>query len=761
VDTPADASGRNRPGSVGADVLEYDANGNLIRKGERRFYYDFLNRLVRVVDGTSEVARYEYDAFNRRVRTTAPGNNVFETAWSGWQEIEEYSAGQLYSRNTFGLHLDEIVHMEFDLDLNGQVETNLIPIYDDSGNLAVLTGENGNIVGRYRYSPFGEAVHWTSDSTPPTVTQVLIDWASQEIQIEFNDEIDSESLEQGVSGGTITVTGSVISPNSRSSDGKALVQKTAQAFAVSQPVQTGREARRRVVVAITDTVETGTEIELVMQPQAVRDLALNQVTAPVSVTFTWDDSQTVTVLTDQAAPTVEKVLVKDGHLEINFSERVDPSMAGSAIQVNGASQSWSVQQDTYTLQSDAVLPMGTNTVSIQAGAALDLFGNGLAEAFAADFDISSAVNQEVYSAPDPEVAPWQANVNRFLFQGRPMDSETGLVYFRNRYYDPELGRFIQPDPLGYVDGPSMYQFAGYSLLNFGDPLGLYQQDFHYYVVYMLSYLAFGDSLRAQRIAFASQFVDNYASTKPLSKDVYDPDWQGRVLATWHFPVDMYIPNTVQRGPKNSAATFLADTAIAWAKTGAANVVEADTQVGMALHTYADSFSHETFTWYDSPKNRRHTEVTNPLTYLPTIGHGTAGTALDLPFEDPKKATSAAMEILYMLQGYAASTGSGRGIKFSDRDLRILLEETFGSSRGSEEERISALIGVMGKLGIPVVPYEIPKEGTTGRVLGDKRFGEAAKRHYWWKQNWNQLKSLCLANSGLGPWQWNENTCFIR
>jgi hypothetical protein len=43
---------------------------------------------------------------------------------------------------------------------------------------------------------------------------------------------------------------------------------------------------------------------------------------------------------------------------------------------------------------------------------------------------------------------------------------------RNRYYDPEIGRFITADPMGYTDGPSMYQFAGYSPANFGDPMGL-------------------------------------------------------------------------------------------------------------------------------------------------------------------------------------------------------------------------------------------------------------------------------------------------
>jgi RHS repeat-associated protein len=42
------------------------------------------------------------------------------------------------------------------------------------------------------------------------------------------------------------------------------------------------------------------------------------------------------------------------------------------------------------------------------------------------------------------------------FTGRYHDWETGLVYFRARYFDTGLGRFIGRDPLGYVDGTSLY-----------------------------------------------------------------------------------------------------------------------------------------------------------------------------------------------------------------------------------------------------------------------------------------------------------------
>ena len=50
--------------------------------------------------------------------------------------------------------------------------------------------------------------------------------------------------------------------------------------------------------------------------------------------------------------------------------------------------------------------------------------------------------------------------NAILFTGRDYDYETGLYYYRARSMHPSLGRFIQHDPLMYVDGMNMYSYVG-------------------------------------------------------------------------------------------------------------------------------------------------------------------------------------------------------------------------------------------------------------------------------------------------------------
>jgi RHS repeat-associated protein len=63
--------------------------------------------------------------------------------------------------------------------------------------------------------------------------------------------------------------------------------------------------------------------------------------------------------------------------------------------------------------------------------------------------------------------------NPFRFIGRELDSETGLYFFRARYYDSQIGRFISEDPIGFSGGDiSVYRYSFNDPVNLEDPSGL-------------------------------------------------------------------------------------------------------------------------------------------------------------------------------------------------------------------------------------------------------------------------------------------------
>lgn len=58
------------------------------------------------------------------------------------------------------------------------------------------------------------------------------------------------------------------------------------------------------------------------------------------------------------------------------------------------------------------------------------------------------------------------------FKAAPLrDPATGLVYKRDRWYDPTTGSFVTPDPEGHRDSPNLYAYCGGDPVNCSDPTG--------------------------------------------------------------------------------------------------------------------------------------------------------------------------------------------------------------------------------------------------------------------------------------------------
>src|SRR6202789_4206540 len=60
----------------------------------------------------------------------------------------------------------------------------------------------------------------------------------------------------------------------------------------------------------------------------------------------------------------------------------------------------------------------------------------------------------------------------YKFTGRRYDAETGLYYYRARYYDPEKGRFLQTDPVRYDADLNLYTYVGNDPTYKLDPTGM-------------------------------------------------------------------------------------------------------------------------------------------------------------------------------------------------------------------------------------------------------------------------------------------------
>jgi RHS repeat-associated protein len=72
-----------------------------------------------------------------------------------------------------------------------------------------------------------------------------------------------------------------------------------------------------------------------------------------------------------------------------------------------------------------------------------------------------------------EDTSYETIANPFGFTARERDAESGLMFYRARYYDPKIGRFISEDPIGFeASDANLYRYVFNNPVTFIDPSGL-------------------------------------------------------------------------------------------------------------------------------------------------------------------------------------------------------------------------------------------------------------------------------------------------
>lgn len=195
------------------------------------------------------------------------------------------------------------------------------------------------------------------------------------------------------------------------------------------------------------------------------------------------------------------------------------------------------------------------------------------------------------------------NLNLALrLPGQWQDQATGLYYNYQRDYNPDAGRYLTPDPLGFPDGPDPYAYVNNDPLNKLDPLGLYQSDIHYYMTFFLAVAAGVPAEDARIIALAAQYVDENPATRPVNPTntattVWSMTWNQQMLIKYHFTLsdpktgntikdyDNSLLNTVIDNPSDQLNSLLAASVKAECKNAQLQFF------GEYLHAFEDTFSH--------------------------------------------------------------------------------------------------------------------------------------------------------------------------
>jgi RHS repeat-associated protein len=135
--------------------------------------------------------------------------------------------------------------------------------------------------------------------------------------------------------------------------------------------------------------------------------------------------------------------------------------------------------------ANAVQEFGTNpTANLLTGGVDERFqrtsstetDNYLTDALGSTLELTDASGateeQYSYSPYGSQSASGMTTTNSYTYTGRESDG-LGVDYYRARYYNPNTGRFLSEDPLGFAgSGMNLYAYASENPLRFNDPWGM-------------------------------------------------------------------------------------------------------------------------------------------------------------------------------------------------------------------------------------------------------------------------------------------------
>jgi RHS repeat-associated protein len=186
---------------------------------------------------------------------------------------------------------------------------------------------------------------------------------------------------------------------------------------------------------------------------------------PSSVTsYSWDSRNRLTGMT---APGIAASFTYDG-----LGRRISKTVNGQAIgyvydgmQAIGEVVGGSIDATLLTgLMIDEVI------ARYGASGNRTYLTDALGSVLALSKDDQSIQNFYEYSAYGETRALGDDEGNPIQYTGREND-RTGLHYYRARYYDPGLKRFISEDPIGVEGGVNLFLYVGGNPISFNDPLG--------------------------------------------------------------------------------------------------------------------------------------------------------------------------------------------------------------------------------------------------------------------------------------------------
>jgi RHS repeat-associated protein len=419
-------------------VYEYDLVGNLVRMTDRRgrvteYVYDALNRVTQVSDADGRITTYAYDLAGNLSRIGDTDSGELLMSYDALNRLTEVVAPQgtvSYAYDAIGRRTSRTISggdvTAYAYDKANRLKTVAVQgktatyNYDAAGRLTERVLPNGMTVA-YSYDAADRVTamaYQKADLTPVETATYAYDAGGQRIE---------KAL------------------------GSGSVQET--------PFEASYDEANR----LTQITLAGEEFTLSYDENG----NLASKSGPVSGTtsYTWNARNQLTALAGPAGAASFRYDAQGRRIEKTVNG-VTTGFLYDGAQAIAELKGSSLDTVYHTgLAIDEVLaryaPLGNRT----------LLTDALMSVIAQANDDATVSNFYAYSPYGETVVLGADDGNPLQYTGRENDG-TGLYYYRARYYDPGLKRFLSVDPIGPSGGPNLYAYVEGNPVAANDPLGL-------------------------------------------------------------------------------------------------------------------------------------------------------------------------------------------------------------------------------------------------------------------------------------------------
>lgn len=412
------------------DTFTYDPAGNLLTASNANISYtltrDANNRLTGVTDNYGRAITYVLDANGNRTKMTAPDGRITTYTYDAKNNLTKLTDnGKIYS-----LTYDTLDRRTKLTNPNG---TNSIYTYDADGRITALSTKTSKskVINSISHG-YDKTANRTTNIEPAGTTNYSYDAVYRLIKTALG-TTTKEQFTYDVTGNR--TTGPTVATAYIIDQGNQLKSKTGATYTYDN---NGNQ--------ITKT-ESGTTYTYTYDGEnRLENVVRTSGTTTTTTTFKYDP------FGNRIEKTVNGVTTKYLYDGANILYEYDGSNVITA-------------RYTHNLTIDD--PLG-----LEKGGKLYAYHKDTLGSIRAITDSTQAIINTYSYDSFGNMTQTGTLSQPYAYAGRELDKETGLYYYRARYYDPSIGRFIQRDPISFAGGDvNLYGYVQNNPINWIDPDG--------------------------------------------------------------------------------------------------------------------------------------------------------------------------------------------------------------------------------------------------------------------------------------------------